>query len=369
MLFTVAELGQFAEQGVTMVARWCLCGEGSFSTVRDSWNPHALNNKTYTTSADYWVMLAHKATVGTAVLKTAVVPSPSSDAPALVYSYCGQHGNGSVVLAVSNPSSKNVSVAVQDGLAVGPRYEYVFTFPNDNMSSTTPVLNGRSATPLEISKDGSLPTAFAPHFVAADGERSTIVVPPRSAAYYVILHAAAPACTTTTTTTIGATRRARVDDERGSSVDDNAARDDAESAQAVGETIRTGTATMSTSSVSSGSVCDVSAPPFNAKNDNETDSTVAIQAALTNVNCTVVLIPSGGAFLAKSLYISSEMSNRVLNISKGAELGIWRDPMSYGSHNAFLNAPSPLSNFTLGGGGTIRGGGVLWWALCRKDPM
>jgi hypothetical protein len=47
MIFTVAELGQFAEQGVTMVARWSLDGEGSFATVRDSWNPHALNNKTY----------------------------------------------------------------------------------------------------------------------------------------------------------------------------------------------------------------------------------------------------------------------------------------------------------------------------------
>jgi hypothetical protein len=55
-------------------------------------------------------MLAHKATVGAAVLKTSVQPA---NAPALVYSYCGTHGNGSVALAAANPSNASVSLAVR----------------------------------------------------------------------------------------------------------------------------------------------------------------------------------------------------------------------------------------------------------------
>jgi len=113
--------------------------------------------------------------------------------------------------------------------------------------------------------------------------------------------------------------------------------------------------------------CDISAP-FDAKPDNKTDNTAAIQAALSDPSCAIVLIPVGGTFLARSLYVGN-MSHRALLLPPGAELGIWPDPATYGSNSAFLNAPQPLQNFSLGGGGTIRGFGPVWWAHCARDPM
>lgn len=87
--FTVAELGQYAERGVTMVARWSFNSPNPTSTI--SFNPSADN---WDVAADYWIMLAHKATIGPGVLRLKLVSSPTS--PALVYASCTPYDNGSV---------------------------------------------------------------------------------------------------------------------------------------------------------------------------------------------------------------------------------------------------------------------------------
>jgi hypothetical protein len=78
----------------------------------------------------------------------------------------------------------------------------------NNLSSTTPVLNGAESAPLRLGVDGSLPPLSPTHvsapapaaFSAADssggGGRSDggITVPPRSWAFHVLLDADAPGC-------------------------------------------------------------------------------------------------------------------------------------------------------------------------------
>lgn len=114
-------------------------------------------------------------------------------------------------------------------------------------------------------------------------------------------------------------------------------------------------------------VCDVSAPPYSAKPDNHTDNTVSLQAALSDRRCTVVLVPPKGIFLARALSLEA-MSHRTLKIEPNAVLGIYGNPATYGSTNAFLFAATTLLNVTLGGGGSIQGFGPAWWAYCKVLP-
>ena len=224
-LFTVAELGQYATTGVGMVARWSLMEESPFGMIRRHWEPDtdAVNaadtdadadaatradaqrgvsggHSYYEVAADYWLILAHKATVGTVSLGVVT----ASDSPALVYAYCGKEGEdpgkgrigGSLVIAAANPSSTEVVLLLNLEGTPKPsaelsRIEYVFTAPNGNLSSVAPLLNGHAI--LTIDANGDLPAAFAGHVVPA-GTNSSIRLPPRSAGYYKLLDAGVPAC-------------------------------------------------------------------------------------------------------------------------------------------------------------------------------
>jgi polygalacturonase len=118
-------------------------------------------------------------------------------------------------------------------------------------------------------------------------------------------------------------------------------------------------------------LCDVTMAPFFAKCNNVTDDHAAIQTALNDRSCSTVRVPKGVACVSRALNISA-MSGRSLLIN--GELVLWRDPASWSTtshNNMFLSATdgdgswtgSLLSNFTMGGGGRILGGGSRWWSL------
>ena len=164
-----------------MVARWSFSESTPFATIRNVWDPQTKTSN-YRLAADYWVLLIHKATVGRNVLSTDV----PKDSPVLAYASCGKHGNGSVVISISNPSNTAVTLGLD--LPHTPRFEYVLTAPSGNLSSVAPVLNGGAQ--LELSTRGELPDAFAPAFVG-DG---TITVPAHACGFFVLLEAGAVAC-------------------------------------------------------------------------------------------------------------------------------------------------------------------------------
>jgi hypothetical protein len=105
----------------------------------------------------------------------------------LVYAYCGQARNGSVVIAAANPSLADVDLTF-GSVPAAPRAALVFTAPGGNLSSTTPLLNG--GEPLRLAADGT-PPAMPAAFVAAG---DAVTVPARSQAFFVLLAAGLPAC-------------------------------------------------------------------------------------------------------------------------------------------------------------------------------
>lgn len=177
--FTIAELGQYAQTGVSLVARWAFAEPSPFGTL--IYNATAAQ---WDAAHDYFLLAAYKRVVGGAVLAA----SGDAATDALVYAYCGQARNGSVVITASNPGTADVGLAF--AVPAAPRLEYVFTAPGGNLSATTPILNGDAAAPLRLAADGSMP-AMPAAYVAAG---ATVTVPARSQALFVLLDAALPAC-------------------------------------------------------------------------------------------------------------------------------------------------------------------------------
>ena len=176
--FTVAELGQYARTGVSLVARWAFAEPSPFGTL--------IYNATagqWDAAADFFVLRAHKATVGGRVLEL----SGDAGSAVLAYAYCGAAGNGSVVIAAANPGSEDAELALP-GVAAAPRAEWVLAAPGGNLSSTTPTLNG--GAPLRLATDGT-PPDMPPAYIA---EGQTLSLPARTQAFYLLLDAALPAC-------------------------------------------------------------------------------------------------------------------------------------------------------------------------------
>lgn len=128
----------------------------------------------------------------------ALLSSGSENSDALVYTYCAggvYSGNGSVLVTAVNPSKSAITFTVEsDGGGVipsSPRLEWVFTAPGNDMSSTTPVLNGVESAPLRLNEDGSLP----PLVGAYVGSGSAVVtLPPLSQSFFVLLSASVSVC-------------------------------------------------------------------------------------------------------------------------------------------------------------------------------
>ena len=183
-LFTVAELGQYAATGVGMVARWAFSEGSPFATL-------ALNRSsgTWDVAADFWVLLAHKRSVGAGVLRAAPALPPAATG-VLAYAHCGSSsgsGNGTIALTALNTGSQAVELALN--VPSAPRWEYLFTAPSGDLAATAPLLNG-GAQALRMMEDGSLPAGFAPRYVA----EGAVVLPAQSSAVLVLLAGGAAAC-------------------------------------------------------------------------------------------------------------------------------------------------------------------------------
>ena len=185
--FSIAQLGQFARAGVTMVARW---GVPDLLGLRSSgarWVPTDV-------AADLFLYSIYNATVGHGVLSVA-----GDDASeALVYAHCSaEHAfgaNGSVTLLAANPSSSAVWLSVS--LATRPRLEYVLTAPKGDLASKNPVLNGKVDAPLALGSDGSLPAMRGAFCGSGEpGCEPTLKLPPRSQGFFVLLGAQSRSCT------------------------------------------------------------------------------------------------------------------------------------------------------------------------------
>jgi hypothetical protein len=180
-LFTVAELGQYAATGVGMVARWAFSEGSPFATL-------ALNHTSgsWDVAADYWVLLAHKRSVGGGVLR-AVPALPPAATGVLAYAHCASVGrNGSVALTAVNTGEAAAALALN--VPAAPRWEYIFTAPGGDLAATAPLLNG--AALLRMLPDGSLPEGFAARYVA----EGAVTLPARSSAVMVLLAGGAAAC-------------------------------------------------------------------------------------------------------------------------------------------------------------------------------
>jgi len=180
-IFSIAQLGQFARAGATLLGRWSitnLLGSGGAWTVAD-------------VAADFFLYAIYNKTVGPGVLSV----KGDEATEALVYAQCAvsqEFGkNGTVTVFATNPSS--APVTLQYSIPTLPRFEYVLTAPNNDPSATTPVLNGDTASPLRLESDGSLPR-MDPVFCGQIGCHETITLPPLSYGFFVLLEAGAAVC-------------------------------------------------------------------------------------------------------------------------------------------------------------------------------
>lgn len=184
--FTIAELGQYATTGVGVVARWAMSEGSPFATI--AYNTSRSDGGAWDAAADYFLLATHKAVTGAAALHT----SGGETSDALVYAACGK-SKGSVVVSAVNPSTAPITLDLRDAsgapLPTSPRLEYVFTAPEGDLASFTPLLNG-VGPPLRLGADGSAPDMQP----AAVSDGAPVVLPPRSQAFFVLTDAAAAAC-------------------------------------------------------------------------------------------------------------------------------------------------------------------------------
>jgi hypothetical protein len=191
-LFSVAQLGQFAREGVALLARWGIPQLLGLD-LRKGHPAHASPWDPSTVAADLFLYVLYSRTVGRRVLGV----GGDEAGNALVYAHCAQSGlggnnNGSVTLMVANPSSTVVALSLS--LPTRPRLEYVLTAPRANLSSHTPVLNGDVARPLRLAADGSLPPMPGAYCGGETACAEAITLPPRAWAFFVLLGAEYPHC-------------------------------------------------------------------------------------------------------------------------------------------------------------------------------
>lgn len=182
--FSIAQLGQFARAGVAMVARWAVTRlvQRHGSGLQATWEA----------AADFFLYKLYQQTVGPGVLS--VAGDDASDA--LVYAHCAASSygtNGTVTIFAANPSALAITLEVA-GMSSVPRIEYVLTAPNNDVASSTPILNGNTASPLRLGTDGSLPP-LPGNFCTSNVDCSKMLtLPPLSQTFFVLLGADHEAC-------------------------------------------------------------------------------------------------------------------------------------------------------------------------------
>lgn len=125
---------------------------------------------------------------------------------------------------------------------------------------------------------------------------------------------------------------------------------------------------------------------FGAVGDNATEATSAVTAAIAA--CLTVRFPAPGVYLLRPVKLDAH-DNLTLVVEAGATLAAWPDvdtwnstpgvrPLLWsdgyvpcarqGDAAAPTLCPSPLTGFTLTGGGTIDGAGWRWWPFMKTRP-
>lgn len=195
-MFYVASLGQLAQTGVSLHARWSLLGgpwPNAFALI-------TANGSRWDVASDFFVAVVHKRAVGTVVLNASTGP----DDPVLAYAQCatsayGGH-SGAVALLAVNPSAVAATLQVVGVATTVPRWEWVLTAGPagaalGNVSTTTPCLNGCTVwPPLRIGEDGSLPAGGLMPALITSGDGGTVTLPPQSQSIMVLSDAGAAAC-------------------------------------------------------------------------------------------------------------------------------------------------------------------------------
>ena len=192
--FSIAQLGQFALAGVSMLARWGIPGLFGREVRADgTWDPGGV-------ASDFFLYAIYNRTVGAAML--AVTGDEGSEV--IVYCHCAARSvygsNGTVTVFAANPSSSPVTLKLLPSASSSPpavpRQEFVLTAPDSvgGMASQTPVLNGRVASPLALGADGSLPPMPGRYCSRGSGcEDDGLTLPPLSQGFFVLLGARATA--------------------------------------------------------------------------------------------------------------------------------------------------------------------------------
>ena len=186
--FSIAQLGQFANVGASVLARWGIPGllGSNLGMSAGSWSVDNV-------ASDFFLYALFNATVGHGVLSV----SGGDTGEVLVYAHCAathNYGaNGSVTVFAANPSSSEQKLQVS--LPSLPRLDYVLTAPNNDLASRTPVLNGNTEAPLKLKEDGSLPEMEG-RFCSPgqDGCTEELLLPPLSQGFFVLLGSGAIAC-------------------------------------------------------------------------------------------------------------------------------------------------------------------------------
>ena len=180
--FSVAQLGQHALAGVSLLARW---GMPDFLHYNSNLQP---KTQLDCVSADFFFYTLYQRLIGSGSGVLAVTGDATSDA--LVYAHCAASAtygsNGTVTIMAANPSAAAITLKLEGGVPAA-RLEFVLTAKN--LSTHTPFLNGDTSSPLRMGSGGALP-AMSGRIAHTD----EIVLPPRSQGFFVLLAAAHPAC-------------------------------------------------------------------------------------------------------------------------------------------------------------------------------
>lgn len=247
--FTIAEFGQYASTGVGIVARWSFNEPNPFATIIQ-------NDTRWEVASDYWLMVAMRTLLGPNVLE--IKSDTNALNSIIAYAQClledtilrddkdndvvdvinttdkfhwrwdlsrvkhplfgthpthttsttshvivGGNGNGTIVLMIANTQSFSINITLSemfmnDGqtkpLQTTPRIDYVFTAPNGDLGSISPILNefNNGGIVLRLLDDGSLPPMNG--FYVPSSGTETIILPSKSQLFSVLLEAKAPAC-------------------------------------------------------------------------------------------------------------------------------------------------------------------------------
>eukprot|EP00729_Bicosta_minor_P009719 gene9719-5455_t len=137
---------------------------------------------------------------------------------------------------------------------------------------------------------------------------------------------------------------------------------------------------LSPPAAASPKICNVMLPPWNAKGDNRTEDTSAVEAALRDCTQGIVLLPKTFVFYLRPLHLPSHTTLHIDgDISGWREIKTWPNSTTklcntspYGTaRSQVITAPQKESliwsanttNITVKGRGTVDGSGWRWWPL------